>query len=935
MTKRHVLSKRKFAGLLPAALFAALLAGCGGGGGTSGDGSDVDLARPAEAADVAMRVVATDGRVVAAAKLQSAMATSESGDEGAASVSVPVGNGQVVKVSRQGFAEQIKVLDVDPSPSRAAITVVLAPRGAATALDGVEVGGSANGRDGVAVRLPAAALVDPGGTPVVGRIDVQLTPVDVTTSDVGAFPGRFEGVPESGGLAPIASYGVAELWLSQNGSKLQVAPGKVVEIDLPLYATRRQDGSPIKPGDAIALWSLDTSSGLWNQEGVAKIVASSASPTGLVGRASISHFSWWNLDSVSRQGAVNLTVTVPGQTIPQGVLADVTANVVAGSGPSTAASMRIAPGTSSRLSLPAAPTTIGLSARVELSDRVCTGRVNVSPAEGVTVDAVISAPCTVVPVPRINPPANPVTSTRPIRVEVVIDGPSADRVELLVDGGVIAEMSSNFAYVFFIEPAPLREGSHTVTARATRDGASRSSQPITIVVDRTPPHATAVGPDPSLPVTDATTFTVDFSEAVVAAPFDFGDLVKLSVAATPNSDAREVPITLALDATARRLTVTPRASLGVGRAAVSWLGLRDVAGNGIAGVFMQIWDIERALPAAPPLSHLRQRVVFDGMASRMAVDSAGALVLARRPEPGDQIIVSRFDAAAGTWQTLGPAVNDRPTRTGLALALDGVNVPYVALTQEDAAGTGFELVVRRLSNGAWQTLGAPLPIGNNLFSSPVLLLDSVGSPWIGYTDATSLELRVANLQAGSWVHLPALGALVSYFDLVMQPNGWPAVLFTHGIPGNASRSLDAMAFDGTAWLALGATLDHVPNATQMFQGVSMVWTSSGPVVAWKKDPDSLKVAQLGNGGWALFPPPSMQGWTGYIDLAVRRGDLVLAAADSGYRLGIQRFIGGAWEPAFYTSSGGVLQPQLVVNGSDVFLETNSDTMAFVVKLLFP
>jgi hypothetical protein len=116
-----------------------------------------------------------------------------------------------------------------------------------TAVDmaAIEGGGSVTGRDGVKVTFPAGALVSASGAAVSGTIQMQMTPVNVVDLDVGAFPGAFEGLPPGAGRAAIMSYGTAELLLLQGGQKLNLAPGKTAEIELPIYAGLHQGGTAV------------------------------------------------------------------------------------------------------------------------------------------------------------------------------------------------------------------------------------------------------------------------------------------------------------------------------------------------------------------------------------------------------------------------------------------------------------------------------------------------------------------------------------------------------------------------------------------------------------------------------------------------------------------------------------------------------------------
>ncbi len=97
----------------------------------------------------------------------------------------------------------------------------------------------------------------------------------------------------------IVSFGTAEFVPMQNGQKLQVAPGKTVAIEIPMYADKNTDGSAVQLGQVIPLWSLNEVTGVWLQEGTGTVVASPSSPTGLALRASVSHFTWWNCDDIA------------------------------------------------------------------------------------------------------------------------------------------------------------------------------------------------------------------------------------------------------------------------------------------------------------------------------------------------------------------------------------------------------------------------------------------------------------------------------------------------------------------------------------------------------------------------------------------------------------------------------------------------------------
>lgn len=205
-------------------------------------------------------------------------------------VGVPV----TLRFSKAGFADQVKVLELPVSAESGYLEARLMPREPAQNLD-AGTGGSLTGKQGAKLTLPAGALVDGSGNPVSGAVQVNISPVDVSTN-LEAFPGRFQGVGPTGQQGFILSYGTVEYALSKGGQPLNVAPGKSAVIEIPVYTSLNKDGSQVKVGDKYPMWSLNEKTGKWVQEGEGTVVSSPASPTGLALRGEVTHFSWWNHD---------------------------------------------------------------------------------------------------------------------------------------------------------------------------------------------------------------------------------------------------------------------------------------------------------------------------------------------------------------------------------------------------------------------------------------------------------------------------------------------------------------------------------------------------------------------------------------------------------------------------------------------------------------
>ena len=220
--------------------------------------------------------------------------TATTGADGRATIGVDRAVSATLKFAKAGHADQIKAFTLPESAESGYLEVTMTPREPAATLADAAAGGSVTGKDGASVVFEAGSLVNAGGTPVTGPVEVAITPIDIA-ANVRAFPGRFEGVRSSGRQGLIMSYGTAQFVLSQGGAAVQLAPGRKATIEIPIYATRNRDGSAIKAGDLFPLWSLDERSGRWVEEGSGSVVAA-ATPSGFALRGEVTHFSWWNHD---------------------------------------------------------------------------------------------------------------------------------------------------------------------------------------------------------------------------------------------------------------------------------------------------------------------------------------------------------------------------------------------------------------------------------------------------------------------------------------------------------------------------------------------------------------------------------------------------------------------------------------------------------------
>jgi PKD domain len=234
---------------------------------------------------------------------------------GKITITVPTGVPLNLVLSKNGFAQSFAALEfpIGSNASNADFKATMLARSPTQPMN-ANTGGTITGMDNARLEISANSLETLNGTPVSGSVNVSLTPVDINDEkEKNSFPGSFDGMQQNGVTMGIVSLGTTEFNLEQNGQRLNLKPGSSAKVRLPMYADTNLDGSSIKLGDTVPLWSLNEQTGDWVQEGVGIVVDLGAGTRVL--EAVVTHFSWWNVDigftsSNAKPKCIN---DVPGQ----------------------------------------------------------------------------------------------------------------------------------------------------------------------------------------------------------------------------------------------------------------------------------------------------------------------------------------------------------------------------------------------------------------------------------------------------------------------------------------------------------------------------------------------------------------------------------------------------------------------------------------------
>ncbi|HNP65570.1 MAG TPA: Ig-like domain-containing protein, partial [Woeseiaceae bacterium] len=531
-SERKPFSQARRIGVLISALALLLGAGCSSGGSDSGEVVSPPPPPPAPtSAAVTFVVVDETGSPIEGSTVD-VVGSALSGitdTSGQTTMTIPYTDRLLLSASADGYSDKLQAANVPNGASAHDVVVMLIRRSPAVTIPNIEGGGTATGPNGVTITFPPGALVDSTGQPVVGDVQMFMTPVDVTGPDVAAFPGLFFGVDSNGSDQLLLSHGVAEFVVQQGSETLNIASGQTATVEVPLYADGNADGSAVMVGDLIPFWSLNEATGVWLEEALGEVVASNDSPTGLAVVATVSHFSWWNIDVPSLFHTLNLTVVGPTACIPAGSRATISAEVAQSARtpgtpipPVSRASVSLyvptqlcADGVTRTLSVPA-----NLNILVDVVVRVGTthysGSTTVGGPAGETSDTTLVLMAMTDPQPSITTPANGSIIQAGNRVAILVEvgGPAPDRVEIYAGSTLLDDVDA--AQPFYRvdwETTNESPGEVSISAVATLNGTGYPATPVGIEIEPAPamPVITTNVQDVTVLEGENATFTVSAS----------------------------------------------------------------------------------------------------------------------------------------------------------------------------------------------------------------------------------------------------------------------------------------------------------------------------------------------------------------------------------------------------------------------------------------
>ncbi len=503
----------------------------------------------------------------------------------------------------------------------------------------------------------------------------------------------------------------------------------------------------------------------------------------------------------------------------------------------------------------------------------------------------------------ITSPAGELHTNGTVSIQVVVTGAQPDRVELLLNGSVLAPLQPPYQYSWDTRNEDQRE--HLLSVRAVVAGQTFAGPVRKVHVDRTPPSISSRNPAagaPSLPVTQ--TFEAVFSE-----PLRASSVSDQSVLLTSGSTTLGKSLSLSSDGL--KLTITPdQAPTPPMTISVTFNGVTDLAGNllmpGGWSFAFPAW-----LPIGGPLSATAGAT--PAKSPRMKLDPMGRPVVAWIESDGtaDSVHVSRWTGTA--WQSLGTLNGNTAAGThasNMHLALDAVGNPVVAW----AEGSIF---VRHWQGNAWANISStglpssngPLPLEFIVTASGEFLIvihdwpDTSVHRWQGASWTTLLANDGVNYPMDAYLCAGGSLAVAAGGTILMART---CMFWNSNDVVDRSRVVvwQRLAPSGP-WQSVGSPLS-ADTSLGCYTGLPQlrIDTNQRPIVAWAEQcnsgPHSVRAARFEGINWSLLGGPA--NWNGgdaqNPRLELLANGLPVLAWDgmigSDRQVGVSQFDGAAW-----------------------------------------
>ena len=437
-------------------------------------------------------------------------------------------------------------------------------------------------------------------------------------------------------------------------------------------------------------------------------------------------------------------------------------------------------------------------------------------------------------------PAGTIYTNGTVSVTVRVSDPTVDEVELLLDGEVVGTRVGPLAWE--LDTTPFAEAEYSLVARASFGGRIHSSEPRTLVVDRTAPTLLQVH---SLPANGSSTVWLrDPVVAVLSEPLDPDSVADGRFTVSDPSGPLDLRLELSHDGRSLLAYHQEVPSLPTKVVADFSPELTDLAGNGFVypeGEWR--WGLSDWLLPGGEEEILGPESTYGGNVT-IGAGEDGHLYVARREHvykegTGDDydVLVSVWDGSSWT-QLGGPVEGDDPLLFGdepdLTVLPDGTPVVAQYTWLNDGSDPPAELEVSHWDGSAWSPLGEIELLDDSSPDAPAIAAGPAGLPVIAYSQfRLPGKISVQQWSGTEWEALgePLGSGAFRQADVAVDDRNRPLVLWSE------DGQLQLARWQSGVWTILGGADSLNPGSYATGARVEALADGS-PIVAWRDAADS-------------------------------------------------------------------------------------------------
>tara|TARA_R110000824_G_scaffold81916_1_gene205661 strand:- start:2265 stop:4154 length:1890 start_codon:yes stop_codon:yes gene_type:complete len=206
----------------------------------------------------------------------------------------------VVKFSKQGFAKNYTTTAIQSWETVSSNASLLEADGYAV-IDSQQV--NTISVEGTRISFSENSFVNSDGSVYTGEVNVQITHVDPSTSDVFGAPTDLTAIAKQSGdssakdatsVSQLVSYGMVDVTLfGSDGQELKLSSDAPASLEIPITNGDLPELYQLAAGDTQSAWSFNPEQGMWIEEGVGNVIEEDGNT---FFQFEASHFSWWNCD---------------------------------------------------------------------------------------------------------------------------------------------------------------------------------------------------------------------------------------------------------------------------------------------------------------------------------------------------------------------------------------------------------------------------------------------------------------------------------------------------------------------------------------------------------------------------------------------------------------------------------------------------------------